>query len=108
MAERIKVSSEAFEECISQYRTSLDVLSDAISTYQQAITALQQDWTGKAFAIMAAKALLLINSIMKAVSRANDAVSELQQVEKIFEENENKQQKAYQALDVGTKSPFEA
>jgi len=106
MAEKIKVSSEAFEDCISKYRTSLDVLSDAVTVYQQAITALQQDWTGRAYAVMAAKALLLIASIVKAISRAHDAVSELQQVEKIFEENEQKQTKAYSALDAGTQSPF--
>ena len=108
MAEKINVSSEAFQECVSKYKNSLDVPSDAISVYQQAITTLQQDWTGRAYAIMAAKALMLINSIIKAVDRANDAVDELQQAEKIFEENENKQQKAYNALDAGTQSPFNA
>lgn len=108
MAERIKVSSEAFEECISNFRSSLDVLTSAIQIYQQAIATLQQDWTGRAYAAMALKAFQLISSIMTAVSRANDAVDELQQAEKIFEENEQKQQKMYNALDAGMKSPFGA
>lgn len=108
MAERIKVSSEAFEECISKYRTSLDVLSSAIQVYQQAIATLQQDWTGRAYAAMALKAFQLISSIMKAVERANDAVDELQKAEKIFEENEQKLQKTWTSTDTGTQSPFGA
>ena len=62
------------------------MLTSAIQIYQQAIATLQQDWTGRAYAAMALKAFQLISSIMTAVSRANDAVDELQQAEKIFEE----------------------
>lgn len=106
MAERIVCSKEEFESCIAAYKGSMETLQGAVATYEQALNALSSDWTGRAFAAMCAKVASLTMRIKSSFDRVTDAISELEAVEKLFEENETSLTGKFNALDVGSKSNF--
>ncbi|MBP3645509.1 MAG: hypothetical protein J6K55_03700 [Clostridia bacterium] len=106
MADNIRVVDSELQACVAAYRNSLDVLQTAVRTYEAAMNALRSDWTGKAFVIMIAKVVDLVNKIKASFERVNDAISELQAVENLFEENESKLKGNFDALDAGSQSPF--
>ncbi len=106
MADKIVQTSESMLACVSAYTSALSTLQDCVREFQNAINALENDYTGAAFAIMLVKVLDLIAKITKSFDRVQDAIKELGQVRELFEENEQKQQAMYANLDTGTKSPF--
>lgn len=108
MAEIIKVDSSAFEACISAYKNSLQTLQGAVNTYEQALNALQNDWTGRAFAIMCGKVVQMVSKIRASFERVTDAINELQEAEKMFVNTENSIKSRINSLDAGSKSPFGA
>ena len=107
MPDQIRVESSELEACVAAYKTSLSTLEDAVNTYEKALDALRNDWTGRAFAAMSAKVLSLVLQIRNSFQRVNDAVEELNFTKDLFEENEAKLTNRFTSLDEGTKSPFE-
>lgn len=108
MADRIIVSSEEIQQCISKYRSALDVVKDAYSLYTKSLEALRSDWTGKAFAIMAAKAALMYLNISKSFNNIEDAMSELNAIAELAQDTENAIKGTISKQDVGNTSPFNA
>ncbi|MGN0996880.1 MAG: WXG100 family type VII secretion target [Candidatus Ventricola sp.] len=106
MANEIRVVDSELQACANEYRQSLRTLNDAVREYQSALNALRTDWTGRAFAIMSAHVVNLTGKIINSFERVNDAISELGEVEALFEENEQKQKSKFMSQDTGTKSPF--
>ena len=85
----------------------LQQLQEAVNDYRNAIDALKQDWTGAAALIVLGNIVNLTGKIIKSFDRVNDAVKELGVAENLYDENEQKQQGVYNAIDVGMKSPFQ-
>lgn len=106
MANDIRVVDSELQACAAEYAQSLQTLNEAVREYQQALSALQSDWTGRAFLIMSGHVAQLTEKIIKSFDRVNDAIGELGEVEELFNENENKQRTRFANQDVGTKSPF--
>lgn len=106
MADKIRVESTELEACVASYKKSLETLNDAVQTYEQALDALSNDWTGAAFAIMSGKVVQMVSQIKNSFERVNDAISELEEAKNLFNENEQKLSTDFSNLDVGTKSPF--
>ena len=106
MADDIRVVDSELQACANEYRQSLQTLNEAVREYQEALNALKSDWTGRAFAIMSAHVAELTAKIVGSFERVNDAISELGEVEVLFEENEVKQKAKFMNQDTGTKSPF--
>lgn len=106
MAEHIRCSKEAFETCVNSYKNSLETLQNAVSTYEQALNALSSDWTGRAFVAMCGKVVSMVARIKSSFDRVTDAITELEAVDKLFEENETALTNNFNALDAGSKSPF--
>lgn len=107
MANDIKVFDEAaFEACISSYKNSLQTLQGAVSTYEQALNALRNDWTGRAFAVMCGKVVQMVAKIRSSFDRVTDAIDELQGTKELFINSENELKSKFSSLDAGSKSPF--
>lgn len=106
MADNIRVVDSELQACVTAYRNAFQTLQSCVRLYETALNALKSDWTGRAFAIMLVKVVDLITKIKESFDRVNDAMSELQQVEALFEENEQKLQSNFNALDAGSASPF--
>ena len=106
MADRIEVSSPELQACASKYAQTLQQLHEAVNDYHRAIDALSQDWTGAAALIVLGNVLNLTGKITESFDRVTDAIKELNTAESLYDENENKQQGVYNAIDVGVKSPF--
>lgn len=106
MADKIRVESTELEACVAAYKKALETLNDSVQTYEQALDALRNDWTGKAFLIMSGKVAQMVMQIKNSFERVNDAISELEQTKNLFNENETKLASDFNNLDVGTKSPF--
>lgn len=106
MADRIVASSEAFEACVASYKGSLEKLQGAVSTYEQALEALRNDYTGRAFVAMAAKVVAMSGKIKASFERVHDAITELEAADKVYTENETSIANDFKAVEVGTKSPF--
>lgn len=107
MADIIDVSSVELQACASKYTQCLQQLQEAVNDYRNAIDALKQDWTGAAALIVLGNIVNLTGKIIKSFDRVNDAVKELGVAENLYDENEQKQQGVYNAIDVGVKSPFQ-
>lgn len=107
MADQIRVESSELEACVAAYKTSLNTLEDAVNTYERALDALRNDWTGRAFAAMSAKVLSLVLQIRNSFQRVNDAMEELNFTKDLFEQNETGIKTNINSLEEGTKSPFE-
>ena len=106
MADQIRVVDSELQECAKEYTASLGTLQEAVREYVDALDALRSDWTGRAFAIMSGHVINLTTKLTESFERVTDAVTELTQVEQLFEENEARQKSVYNSQDVGTKSPF--
>ena len=106
MADKIYVVDTELDACAAAYKNSLETLRSAVQTYEQALNALQNDWTGRAFVIMAGKVAHLTMSIAKSFDRVYDAVSELGGVKTVFNEKEQQLKSKIDSLEVGSKSPF--
>ena len=106
MADDIRVVDSELQACANEYRQSLETLNDAVREYRDALDALQNDWTGRAFAIMSAHVVNLTMKIMGSFERVTDAIKELGDVENLFNENEAKLVSKFNNQDTGIKSPF--
>lgn len=106
MAERIVCSEAEFQTCIAAYKGSLEQLQSAVSIYEEALNALNSDWTGKAFVIMMGKVVSMIKNIKQSFDRVTDAVNELEAVDKLFAEHETTLTGKFNTLDAGRKSSF--
>ena len=105
-ANNIVVIDSEFHACIATYKSSLQTLQNAVQAYESALNALRSDWTGKAFVMMVAKVVDLIAKIKASYDRVNDAINELNAVDALFAENEEKLKGNFNALDAGSVSPF--
>lgn len=106
MADNIRVESSELLACANEYRQSLETLEDAVMTYQNALNALANDWTGRAFMIMSGKVADMVSKIVASFDRVGDAITELNDTNEMFEGNESDLKGTFGGLDVGTKSPF--
>lgn len=106
MADEIRVVDSELQACAREYMQSLDTLTDAVHEYKEALEALKSDWTGRAFIIMSGHVANLTQKIFGSFERVTDAIKELGDVERVFEENEKKISTTMKNQDVGTKSPF--
>lgn len=106
MADKIRVESTELEACVAAYRKSLETLNDSVHTYEQALDALRNDWTGRAFVLMSGKVAQMVMQIKNSFERVNDAISELEETKNLFNENESKLASNFNNLDAGNKSPF--
>lgn len=107
MADIVKVRSEELQECAARYLRSLGTMRECVSEYQNALEALSNDWTGRAFIIMSGKVAAMVAKIIASFDRINDAVSELGEVKALLEETESTLKSQAEALDVGTQSEFQ-
>lgn len=106
MADKIVVIDSEFHACIAAYRSSLQTMQNAVQAFENALDALRGDWTGRAALMMAGKVLDLIVKIKQSFERINDATSELNAVDALFTENEEKLTSNFNSLDAGSVSPF--
>lgn len=106
MANQIRVETSELAACAAAYRASLNTLQECVQQYHNALDALRNDYTGKAFAIMSGKVVSMLAKITGSFVRVEDAISELGATQQLFEENEAALRGKFDALDAGTKSPF--
>lgn len=106
MADKIDVSSADLSVCATRYAAAGVKLAQCTATYVQALAALSNDWTGKAFIIMSGKIIEMTKNLGESYAKCYDAIKELGDVKDLFEEAENHLKTSFSGLDVGT-SPFD-
>lgn len=106
MANDIRVPGSELQACAAEYAQSLQTLNEAVREYQQALNALKSDWTGRAAVIMSGNAAQLAVRIAELFERVTDGITELGEVEVLFNENESGLKARFANQDVGSKSPF--
>lgn len=106
MADKISVNTAELQQCASKYNSALSTLKEAYAAYTRALNDLQSDWTGRAFAAMSGKVLLMTKNLSTSFGKLTDAVSELNEVASITEEAEGDVMSKAKGLEIGSNSPF--
>lgn len=108
MADLIRQDTSDLQQCINQYRGALGTLKDSYAHFTKSLEALRSDWTGAAFAIMAAKVAAMGVNIARSFNNLEDAVTELSQIIELTEETEGSIKSTVSNAEIGTDSPFAA
>lgn len=108
MADIIRVESGDLQQCVARYTSALSTLKDAYSSYTRSLQDLRSDWTGRAFAIMAAKVAAMGVNIAKSFDKLTDAISELNEFNELAQDTESEIKSKVASFDVGNESPFNA
>lgn len=107
MADKQIVNSAEIDACSQRYLSALSTLEECVGKYEKSLKDLANDYTGTAFAIMSGKVTKMGLDLKKSFDKLRDAVSELNEVKDIYEENESTVSSSATALDTGTASPFQ-
>ncbi len=93
--------------CAAKYAVASTKLMQASATYSRALAALANDYTGRAFVIMSVKVAQMLKNMFQSYQKCFDAIKELTDVKRQFEETEKAITGQFQSLETGN-SPFDS
>lgn len=106
MADHIIVDPTAIDTCITRYNNALTNVEEAHEAYRAALSDLERDWTGTAFAVMFATVSSVNSKIQKSFATIKDAINELTEFRNRAQTTETSVTKKSSELNEGSNSPF--